>query len=309
MNKNFPSSNSAKISGFTIIKNGLSLNYPFVESIKSITPLCDEIIIIVGFEDEELTFDDGTYNLLKKEFPDKKFLVKKTYWPKKHFEKGKILANKTNLALKFCQFPFCFYIQGDEVIHEQDYPIIRSSISDLSKSSKAEGLLFNFIHFYGNVDIYKYTRNVYRREIRIFKNRRGIKSWKDAQGFRTKDDQKISCLLSKARIFHYGWARKEQIMRRKIKAMDLFYHRDEGNKFSNEKVEFKYRREWGLRKFIDGHPKVMENWIEANKNPINVLNEKIFFDFRTFGLMLSDIIERFTGLRVGEYKNYKLVKG
>ena len=53
------------ISGFTFIKNGLSLGYPFKESAESIAPLCDEIIIIVGFNDPDCKKDDGTYEYLQ----------------------------------------------------------------------------------------------------------------------------------------------------------------------------------------------------------------------------------------------------
>ena len=37
-----------KISGFTFIRNGTILGYPFIESINSILPICDEFIIAVG---------------------------------------------------------------------------------------------------------------------------------------------------------------------------------------------------------------------------------------------------------------------
>ena len=46
-----------KVSGFTFIKNGLTLGYPVLESILSIEPLCDEVIVNVGFEDEQCTQD------------------------------------------------------------------------------------------------------------------------------------------------------------------------------------------------------------------------------------------------------------
>ena len=68
------------ISGITFIKNGLTLGYPVVESIKSIDNLCDEIIINVGFDDEECTEDDGTYKLLKETFKGDKYIFLKSFW-------------------------------------------------------------------------------------------------------------------------------------------------------------------------------------------------------------------------------------
>ena len=37
-----------KISGFSFVRNGISLYYPIVESIKSILPIVDEFIVAVG---------------------------------------------------------------------------------------------------------------------------------------------------------------------------------------------------------------------------------------------------------------------
>ena len=42
-----------KISGFTFIRNGTILGYPFIESINSILPICDEFIIAVGPSEDD----------------------------------------------------------------------------------------------------------------------------------------------------------------------------------------------------------------------------------------------------------------
>ncbi len=41
------------ISGFTFIRNGNKLNYPFIESIRSILPICDEFVIAIGNSEDE----------------------------------------------------------------------------------------------------------------------------------------------------------------------------------------------------------------------------------------------------------------
>jgi len=42
-----------KVSGFTFLRNGKILGYPFVQSIKSILPVVDEFVIALGpCEDE-----------------------------------------------------------------------------------------------------------------------------------------------------------------------------------------------------------------------------------------------------------------
>jgi hypothetical protein len=297
------------ISGFTFIKGGLSLGYPIKESIESISPLCDEVIINVGFDDTELKVDDGTYEYLRDHFQGAKFKFIKNYWNPETIKEGggKILAEQTNLALKECTKKYCLYIQGDELIHENDFDNIKTSVKKLdvmeNKNIKVDGLIFNYIHFYGDVSIEKYTQKTYRREIRLIRNQRDIISWKDAQGFRYSHEKKIPALRCNANIYHYGWARESVLMLNKIKTMGKFYL-EENN--SNE-VAFQYQRIWGLRPFKGTHPKVLKSWIEnnqSNQKNLNLLQTPYKFKFKDLNIILSDYWDQLTGTRIGEYKNY-----
>lgn len=290
-----------KVSGFSFIKNGLSLGYPILESALSIAPLCDEVIINVGFEDKECTKDDGTYEYLQKNLSDPKFKLLKSWWNPEIQKDGLILSQQTNIALEACEHDICQYIQGDEVIHESDYDEIKKSFEKLSNSKSYEGVIFQYNHFYGSTDVVKRTRNIYRREVRIIKKSSGLRSHLDAQGFRHQNGEKPLAFNSSARIFHYGWARKEDIMARKVKAFDRLYH---GNKRDNDK-DFSYGREYGLRPFKDSHPEVVKSWISQNKNPKNPLEIAYNFSIKDLRLIISDIIESLTGWRIGEYKGFR----
>ena len=291
------------LSGFTFIKNGLTLGYPILESVLSIEPICDEIIINVGFEDPECTKDDGTYSYLRDSLIGKKYKFLKSWWDPSLRRDGLILSQQTNIALKECKGKFCQYIQGDEVIHEDDLEVILDGLKEMNLNPHIMGLVFNYIHFYGNVDVYKYTRNVYRREVRTIRNHQGIQSYKDAQGFKDRNLDKLLCKKIDARILHYGWARKEQVMSVKIDAFEKLYHQED-----KASANFKYRREWGMRPYEGTHPKVLMKWIEENKNPIDVLSLKTHYSFNSIGLIICDLIESLTGYRIGEYKPYKLLK-
>jgi hypothetical protein len=291
-----------KISGFTFIKNGLTLGYPILESVLSIESICDEVIINIGFEDAELTIDDGTYKYLTESLKDPKYKILKSWWNPAIQKSGLILSQQTNIALEACTGDYCQYIQGDECIHEDDLQCILEGVDTMEKNKGIDGLIFNYMHFYGNVDTYKYTRNLYRREIRLIRNGIGIKSWLDAQGFRSSKDTKINARLISARVFHYGWARAEQVMKKKVKVFDTFYHEKQLNT-----KEFRYERNWGLTKFVKTHPCVMKEWIEKNKNPIDLMSLPLSWGRNIFGLVISDTIEKFTGHRIGEYKNYKKI--
>jgi glycosyltransferase involved in cell wall biosynthesis len=297
---------SKKISGFTFIKNGLTLGYPILESVLSIAPICDEVIINVGFEDVECTKDDGTWEYLNKNLVDSKFKLIKSWWDPTITKSGLILSEQTNIALKHCSGDYCQYIQGDECVHEDDLKYILEGVDKMEKNPSIDGLIFNYLHFYGNVDTYKYTRSLYRREVRLIRNHRKIKSWLDAQGFRNGDNTKIKAQLIKARIFHYGWARATQVMRKKVVVFDTLYHGPNNDRHVGKK-EFEYERNWGVKKFNKTHPKVMDFWILNNKNPVDLMGLPLTYDWNVPGLMISDFIESISGFRIGEYKNYKKI--
>ena len=42
-----------KVSGFSFIKNALIYDFPIVEAIKSILPICDEFVVAVGESDDD----------------------------------------------------------------------------------------------------------------------------------------------------------------------------------------------------------------------------------------------------------------
>ena len=292
------------ISGFTFIKNGLTLGYPFLESAQTIEPLCGEVIINVGFNDPECKNDDGTYEYLRDNLTSKKYKFIKSWWDPNISSQGLILSQQTNIALAQCSGETCQYIQGDEAIHENDLAAIENGHKDLSDRNDLHGLVFNYIHFYGNTNVYRHTRSVYRREVRAIKNNQDILSWKDAQGFRFKGGTKISAKLIDARIFHYGWARPQETMNKKIESFDKLYH---GKDHQQEK-EFNYRRIWGLKPFKDTPPALLNNWVRENTHPIDVLSLPKSYILGDWDLMVSDFIEDITGYRIGEYKNYKLIK-
>lgn len=291
-----------QISGFTFIKNGITLGYPVKESIESISDLCDEVIINVGFDDPNLSVDDGTYEYLRDHFTSDKYIFLKSWWDPKMTSRGLILSQQTNIALSKCSGKYCQYIQGDEAIHEDDFESILEGIKNLELRPEVAGLVFNYLHFYGSTDIFKQTRNTYRREVRLIRNNSGIKSWMDAQGFKDQNDNKLKCILNSARVFHYGWARQEQLMDQKNKAFNKLYHGQE-----HEAAKFEYQRIWGLKPFNNTHPQVMENWIKENHNDLDILNLPMKFEMKNVGLAISDWLEDLTNYRMGEYKNYKLV--
>ena len=289
-----------KVGGFSIIRNAVKFDYPVVESIKSILPVCEEFVIAVGQS------EDQTLELIKN-IDSPKIRIIETVWDDNLREGGKVLANETNKALDAISenMDWCFYIQSDEVIHEKYLPVITEGLKQFYDHSDVEGLLFNYTHFYGSYDYVATARNWYKKEIRIIKNDKSIRSYKDAQGFR-KNGNKLKVKQINANMYHYGWVKHPKEQQAKQESFNKMWHDDNWMKKNIENVaEFDYSNIDFLNKFEGNHPKVM-------MERINNINWKFSFDptkrsvpFKT--RLLQYIVNKLN-YQFGEYKNYTLLK-
>lgn len=286
-----------KVAGFTIIRNAEKFDYPVKESILSVLPLVDVFIVSIGQS------EDNTEAIIRS-IHSNKIQIIHSVWDDSLREGGKLLSVETNKAKAHIpsDVDWCFYIQSDEVIHEQDYEKIYASMQKNLNDSRVEGLLFNYHHFFGNYDYVAVSRKWYRKEIRIVRNHSDILSYKDAQGFRKKDNSKLKVTNTGAYIYHYGWVRHPQAQLEKQKHFHKMWHDDEWVKDNiDEQKVLKYEVEDILEKFNGTHPSVMQerikkyNWhFDYDKNKIKLsLREKLLY-----------YVENLTGWRVGEYKNY-----
>lgn len=243
-----------KISGFALGRNLEKLYYPFEESIRSILPICDEFIIAIGEGDP----DDNTRQRVAA-IGDPKIRIIDTQWKDRERLKGKIHGQQTNIALAECTGDWCFYLQSDEVVHEDDLPVIRKRCEELLDDRRVEGLLFDYLHFWGDYDHYHDGHAWYRREIRVVRNRIGIKSWSSAQSFRLADDRKLRVAPANARIFHYGWVRPPRYMQNKGKAIDTTHCGRERaeRKYQGAPQDYDYGPLSRLPVYRGSHPEVM----------------------------------------------------
>jgi hypothetical protein len=209
------------VSGFTIARNVVKADYPIREAVFSILPLCDEMVIAVGQS------DDHTLEYIRS-FDSPKIKIIETVWDDTLREGGKVLAVETNKALDAVNpnADWCFYIQADECLHEKHIEQVRSGMLEFKDDKRVEGLLFDYVHFYGSYDYVANSRNWYRKEIRVIRNDKRIRSYKDAQGFRL-DDRKLNVAQLDAEIFHYGWVKHPKQQLEKLKQARKFWHSDE----------------------------------------------------------------------------------
>ena len=185
-----------KVSGFTFIRNAILYDYPIVEAINSILPICDEFVVAVGQS------EDQTIELIQS-INSPKIKIIETQWDDSLREGGRVLAVETDKAFAAISkdTDWCFYIQGDECVHEKYLPIIKSEMEKCIADKKIEGLLFNYLHFYGSYDFIGTARKWYRNEIRIIRNNPKISSFRDAQGFRI-DNRKLRAKKIAATVYH-----------------------------------------------------------------------------------------------------------
>ncbi|MFM8739895.1 MAG: glycosyltransferase family 2 protein, partial [Cytophagales bacterium] len=246
-----------KVIGFTIIRNAIRYDYPVVEAILSILPLCDEFVVAVGQS------EDATLELIQSIHPEKIKIVH-TVWDDGLREGGRVLAVETDKAFQaiHADADWCFYIQADEVVHEKYHTVIRNAMEQFKDDQVVDGLLFHYKHFYGSYDYVGESWRWYRREIRIIKNNKNIFSYRDAQGFRKKPNQKLRVKLIDAYIYHYGWVREPAAMQRKQTAFSSLYHTDEWiDQHVAKASEFDYSNIDSLTLFTETHPTVLKNRI------------------------------------------------
>jgi hypothetical protein len=291
-----------KVAGFTFIRNAVVNDYPIVEAITSILPLCDEFIIAHG------NSTDDTLQLLQA-INSPKIKIINTVWDDSVREGGKTFALETDKAFKAISSDadWAFYIQGDEVVHEKYHETIKKEMQLCLNDKNIEGLLFKYLHFYGSYDYVAISRRWYRKEIRIIRNISGMHSYRDAQGFRY-DDRKIRVKEIDAYIYHYGWVKPPQGLNHKVRNFNKFYRDDEWIESNIPKAEsFDYGNADELIKFNSSHPVAIQqritntNW-EFSFDP-TVVKKKLNFRRR-----LLKWIEEQTGYRPFEYKNYQKVK-
>jgi len=220
---------------------------------------------------------------------------------------GQVLAIETNKALDAISkdTDWCFYIQSDECVHEKHLPSIKEAMLKYKDDKQVDGLLFNYVHFYGSYDYVGNSRRWYRKEIRIIKNDKAIRSYKDAQGFRKTDNSKLNVKPISAEIYHYGWVKPPKAQQAKQESFHKMWHVDEWMKKNIAAAEeFDYSQIDSLEEFKGTHPFVMQSRLAA-------VNWKFKFDRSQIKISLKDrlllFIEKTTGWKVGEYRNYKII--
>ena len=291
-----------KVTGFSFIRNAVNNDYPVVQAILSILPVCDEFVIAVG------DCTDNTLELIEG-IASPKIKIIHTVWDESIREGGRTFAQETDKAYAAISkdTDWAFYIQGDECVHENYLPVIKKAMEENLNNENVEGLLFKYLHFYGSYDFIASSRRWYRNEVRVLKFDPGVHSYRDAQGFR-KNGRKIKVKPIDAYIYHYGWVQPPSGLGNKVRNFNKFYHEDSWIEENlPENIEFDYGNADRLIRFEGTHPQVMQKRIEVSNWKFQV-DPTLMKKKMSLRRRILQKIEDLSQWRIGEYKNYKTVQ-
>jgi hypothetical protein len=289
-----------KVSGFTFIRNAVKYDFPVVEAIKSILPVCDDVYVAVGKS------EDRTLELIQS-IDKQKIRIIETVWDDSpEINSGaKVFALETDKAFQAIpkESDWAFYIQGDEVIHEKYLENIYSSMEKNRSDKKVDGLLFNYLHFYGSYDYIGVSPKWYRNEIRIIKNDKSIYSFRDAQGFRKGENLKLNVKPANAYVYHYGWVKEPGIMLEKMRNSRTNYYKVPMPKNTASNQQYDYSAIDALSLFTETQPAVMKERI-ARKNwqfEYDISFNRLSLKYKT-----KIFLKKYLGINT-YYENFKLI--
>jgi hypothetical protein len=284
-----------KVSAFTFIKNGQILGYPFIQSIQSILPIVDEFVINVGQS------EDDTLALVKS-INDPKIRIIQSTWNDNMHDRGYVYGQQKMIAQFNCTGDWAFYIEGDEVYHEDDLDKIKASMQAHVDDPEVEALIFDFYHFYGNANSYLDSPGWYRSEARIIKN--SVRSYAPDGLFwlvlgSNKKGRYPKAKHTGVHCYHYGWVRSEEQMNLKSEKVQKYW----GGKAV--KIDYSQMDQSIIKEFSGTHPAVVQDWLPKNKGIYQVdPNYQLTKKQKKHHLMIK--FEKWFGLELSK-KHFKLI--
>lgn len=263
-----------KVSGFTFLRNAQINGYPFVESIRSLLPLVDEYICVIGYS------QDDTKQMVR-DIGDPKIRIIESSWNEEMHDRGFVYGQQKMIAQFNCSGDWAFYLEADEVLHESELYQIKSAMEKNLNDTTVEALYFDFKHFYGTSDQVGIAG--YRRAPRVIRN--NIRSIAPDGLFWVVLDKNKKGRYPRAKfgggsVYHYGHCRNVAKMAEKLKQVGKYWggaHEEFTGYGRIDTAE--------LRTFTGTHPKIMERWLREE-------SECVFFQEPNYSLTKRDVRNR-----------------
>jgi hypothetical protein len=287
-----------RIAGFTLVSHAVRLDFPIVPAIQSLLEVCDDVVVNVG------PADDGTLDLLAT-IRDRRMRIVRGAWDAR--QGGAMLAVETNRALAEVTGDWAIYLQADEVLHEADTLRLRECLGEAGNDPKVQGLLFDYLHFYGSFRRLATNRTWIRQEVRAIRPGSCVRSFAEAQGFRAlPGGQRVRARPAGCRVFHYGWARPIPALNTKREVDHALYHATDGRPM-RPPIADRLSGQIGLIPYTGTHPAVAMPWIAEREGLLPVDVQPVRWNARQVQVALLHALERLTGWRPFEFRNYTTI--
>lgn len=265
------------VSGFAFIRNAVTLDYPVIEAVESVLPLVDEFVINVGRLEDEA--DDGTLDLVRS-INSPKLRIIQSKWNPNLSTGGYVYAQQTNIALFNCQGQWAVHVQCDEIVHDQDYDILKNAMSQYADNDKVDALTLWQHNFFGDyqtkISAWPWTG---RRKCWIVKPHHFVLSRGDAANFTVhpkfkERGRKVRAVQTAARQFHYSEVKSQKALAAKYANNARFWKR--GAKGTPAEMNLEQIHQYYhsalpkqfVRNYNGAHPKVMASRIASH--PIHI---------------------------------------
>jgi glycosyltransferase involved in cell wall biosynthesis len=257
-----------KISGFTFARNAVKLQYPIVESIRSILPIVDEFVIAVG------AGEDDTAGLIRG-IGSPKIRIIDSQWNPNVRSGGYVLAQQTNVALLNCTGEWAIYLQADEAIHERDHARLVELMTQYREDDRVEGMLLQRISFFGDydtvLDVHPFRNDL---ACRVVKPHRFVLSRGDAAGFTVHPKYKerghrIRVVDTGLDVFHYCDVRPP--------AVSAAFQAEKNKLWTDEVQPANYYEKLPrsfLARFRGSHPSPMRERIASYDQPLDLASPR-----------------------------------
>ena len=205
--------------------------------------------------------EDDTLALVKS-INDPKIRIIQSTWNDNMHDRGYVYGQQKMIAQFNCTGDWAFYIEGDEVYHEDDLDKIKASMQAHVDDPEVEALIFDFYHFYGNANSYLDSPGWYRSEARIIRN--SVRSYApDGLFWLVLDSNKKGkypkAKHTGARCYHYGWVRSEEQMNLKSEKVQKYWGGEPA------KIDYSQMDQSIIKGFFGTHPKIVKDWLPKDK--------------------------------------------
>lgn len=244
-----------KVSVFTFLRNGAKLGYPFLESIRSALPLADEYVVALGPSDPDEQ-DQTRQSLLALNEP--KLRIVDSVWNEGMRVAGFVYGQQKMLAQSQCNGDWAFYLEADEVLHENDLDKIHTSMQRHLVKPGVEALVFDYVHFFGSQHWQAVSPGWYRRAPRIIRNTIRTVACDGLFWNVVVNNQKMrwpKAALTDAKIYHYGHVRPISAMNAKQHSVERYWNKTPQD-FSRYQID-----PLAVQPYGGSHPSVMRNWL------------------------------------------------